>query len=270
MQTVTSPFAFSIDAGSMTFAPSVVPVVRRDAIAAAATAAIVVVATGAHQATHQRDAAQQRRGVSLPLHCNPPPSWSADRCLRQPLTPHTSARNHPGSGVPLDDGERHPAAFDRISRPAHAAAGRRRAAPLSSSDCVIVVSPAQAAASTSSKPMTDSSSGTRTPAARAASRTPIAWTSELAKMAVGRSSRASSDGAGARPAVAAVRAAQDPARGGAARRRRPAPPRSPRAGGRSSRTRTGSPPRRRRSRSRDGRARAGATPRAGRPRRRRR
>ena len=58
-QNVTSPFAFSIDAGSIAFAPSVEPA-SSDAGAAAAAAALVVV-TACGDAAHQRSAGHQRR-----------------------------------------------------------------------------------------------------------------------------------------------------------------------------------------------------------------
>ena len=89
---------------------------------------------------------------------------------------------------------------------------------------------------------------------RAASSTPIAWMSELAKTAVGRSLAARAARRRRRGRPRARAAAHDPLGRAAAPRRRSAPPRSPRAGARWSRTRTGSPPRRRRSRSAGGRA----------------
>ena len=59
--------AFSIDAGSMAFAPSVVPV-SLGAAAAAAAAVLVVVAAGGDTA-HERGACQQRRKSRLHLTC---------------------------------------------------------------------------------------------------------------------------------------------------------------------------------------------------------
>ena len=144
--------------------------------------------------------------------------------------------------------------------------GPERSAVLSG--CATVVSPVNPAASTSSKPMTESSSGTGTPAAWAASMTPIAWTSEVANTAVGRLGSASTSAAAAR-AAARPCGRRSVNSGASGAPRRPAPPRSPHASGRWSRTRTDSPPRRPRTRSAGGRARAGARPPAGRLRRRR-
>ena len=60
-------------------------------------------------------------------------------------------------------------------------------APISASGCRTVVSPRISANSMSSKPITARSRGTSSPAAAAASRTPTAWMSDAAKIAVGGS-----------------------------------------------------------------------------------
>src|SRR5580700_2647317 len=71
-------------------------------------------------------------------------------------------------------------------------------APVSRNGWRTVVRPSTSATSTSSKPITARSSGTRRPPDRAASSTPIACTSEAAKIAVGGSGRLSSRSADAR------------------------------------------------------------------------
>ena len=135
-------------------------------------------------------------------------------------------------------------------RRAPAAAGARPRRPDSRSGWRTVVRPMAAASSMSSKPMTDRSPGTASPARAAASSTPKACTSEAAKMADGRRRSASSSRVSSSGALAAERAAPDVARrqrdAGLAQRLRACPPGA--AGWR--RRRTGCPRRRRRRRCR--------------------
>ena len=74
---------------------------------------------------------------------------------------------------------------------------RAPSAPLFSSGWRTVLRPSRAADSISSKPITDSWPGTPMPHRSAAVSTPIAWVSDAAKMADGRSLSASSSAASA-------------------------------------------------------------------------
>ena len=201
----------------------------------------------------QRGAAEPTRRLPIHLTCGPSSiAVSVARMRPWSSYPYVAARATAGRGrgAPLDECELHPADFERVSPDIARSSRSAPRAPLSSSGCAIVVS----AGVTGRLHVVEADDRelARAPARRppaAASSTPIAWTSELAKTAVGGSVRASSSAAAARAASRPCGRRNDPLRrdrdpGGGA-----APPRSPRAGGRWSRTRTGSPPRRRRRRS---------------------
>ena len=240
MQTVTSPLASSIDAGSMAFAPSVAPVSLGAAAAAAAAARRR--RRSAATAAHQRRAAEQRRDVVDYTHLYNPPPGRSDRPRVALLYPSRcdSPSSRRRGRAPVDDPQRQLRALDGARRPARAGAAAAPSAPLSSSGCATVVRPDVTARPPRCRSRSPRArSGTGTPAACAASSTPIACTSEVAKTAVGRVAARQQLGRRVARGVAAVAAgSSDPARARAARRRRPAPPRSPRAGGRWSRSRS--------------------------------
>ena len=98
-----------------------------------------------------------------------------------------------------------------LTRSPRSSAQSRRApsAPLSSSGWRTVLRPSSAADSMSSNPITDSWPGTVRPHRSAAASTPIAWVSDAAKMADGRSGSASNSAASASAFAGAVRAAPD-------------------------------------------------------------
>ena len=263
MQTVTSPLAFSIDARSMVFAPSVAPV------SSACGAPPPPSSSSPPQPPRARPSGRRSRAIRRHVG-----SVLTEPLLLFGLVTGFAVRPYPSFGspqlqrgrrAPLDDLEWHPAAGDRF-----AGQCAQQQAGAEAADLLQRLRDRGEARVAGRLHVVEADDrelpGTDNPTACAASSTPIAWTSEagedgrgpvLARQQLGARRRvrrrARAAGAGSSPAAAAAR-------------RRRAPPRTPRAGGRWSRSRTGSPPRRPGRRARGGRAPAGARPPSCRPR----
>ena len=177
-----------------------------------------VTRTSPRRRRRSRAAGSRQRGTGSRL--SPRRRVSRHRCVELRHRWRNRAADRPLRAAAAPAAARREPTFPRRRAPRAAGCAPRR--PDSRSGWRTVVRPMAAASSMSSKPMTERSPGTASPARAAASSTPKAWTSEAAKIAGRPAAQRQQLARELEGALAAERAAPDVARAAARRRPRPA------------------------------------------------